>query len=79
MVVAVSAEVLWEPLAALLPVQPPDAVQDVALIEDHVKVEEAPLFTVLGLAARVTVATGVVTDTVADCAALPPAPPQVSV
>jgi len=78
-VVAVSAAVLCEPLVASLPVQPPEAVQDVALVEDHVKVEEAPLATVLGLAVRVTAGVAVVTDIVADCTALPPAPVQVSV
>jgi hypothetical protein len=36
----------------------------------------APLATVLGVAVRVTDGAGVVTETVADCAALPPAPTQ---
>jgi hypothetical protein len=78
-VFVVRLPVLCEPLVALLPVQPPEAVQDVALVEDQVRVEVAPLATVLGLAVRVTAGAGVVTDTVADCAALPPAPLQVSV
>ena len=78
-VLVVRLSVLWEPLVALLPVQPPEAVQDVAWVEDQVRVEVAPLATVLGLAVRVTAGAGVVTDTVADCAALPPAPLQVSV
>jgi hypothetical protein len=34
---------------------------------------------VLGLALKVTDGAGAVTETVADCAALPPAPVQVSV
>ncbi len=79
LVFVVRAPVLSEPLVALLPVQPPEAVQEVALVEDQVRVELAPLATVLGLAERVTEGAGVVTDTVADCAALPPAPLQVSV
>jgi hypothetical protein len=79
LVFVVRAAVLWEPLVALLPVQPPEAVQDVALVEDQVRVEVAPLATVLGLAVRVTAGAGVVTDTVADCDALPPVPLQVSV
>ena len=62
-----------------MPLQPPEAVQDVAFVEDQVNVEVPPLATVLGLAVRVTVGAGVVTETVADCAALPPAPVQVSV
>ena len=61
------------------PLQPPDAAQEVALVEDQVKVEVAPLATVLGLALKVTVGAGEVTETVADCAALPPAPVQVRV
>jgi hypothetical protein len=49
------------------------------LLEDHVNIEVAPLATVLGLALNVTVGAAVVTFTVAVCAALPPAPVQVSV
>ena len=75
--VAVRAAVFCEPLAGSAPLQPPVAAQEVALLEDHVKVEAAPLATVLGLAVRVTVGAGVVTVTVADCAALPPLPVQV--
>jgi len=71
--------VLWEPLLASLPDQPPDAAHEVALVEDHVNIELPPLVTVLGLAVKLTVGAGDVTETVADCAALPPAPLQVSV
>ncbi len=74
-----SAPVDCEPLTALLPDQAPEAVHEVALVLDHVSVELAPLATVLGLALRLTVGAGGVTDTVADCNALPPAPVQVSV
>lgn len=77
--VAVSAAVFCEPLAASAPLQLPDAAQEVALAADQVKVEAAPLATVLGLALSVTVGAGVVTVTVADCAALPPLPVQVRV
>jgi hypothetical protein len=79
LVVAVRATVFWEPLAASEPVQPPDAAQEVAPVEAHVNVEAAPLATVLGAAVNVTVGAGVVTVTVAVCAALPPAPVQDSV
>ncbi len=79
LVVAVSAVVACEPLAASEPLQPPEAAHEVALVEDQVKVEAAPLATVLGLALNVTLGTGVVTVTVADCAALPPLPVQVRV
>jgi len=75
----VRAPVACEPLTALVPDQAPEAVQEVALVEDQVNVEPLPLATVLGLAAKVTVGAGEVTETVADCAALPPLPLQVRV
>jgi hypothetical protein len=75
----VRAPVACEPLTALAPDQAPDAVHELALVEDQVKVAPLPLATVLGLAAKVTVGAGAVTDTVADCAALPPLPVQLKV
>jgi hypothetical protein len=78
-VVAVRAAVVCEPAVGSAPLQPPEAVQAVALVEDQVSVDVAPLLTVAGFAVRVTAGAGVVTDTVADCAALPPVPLQVSV
>jgi hypothetical protein len=74
---AVSAPVDWEPLTALLPDQPPVAVQAVAWVADQERVELLPLTTELGLAPKVTVGAGLLTVTVADCVALPPAPVQV--
>jgi len=67
-----------EPLRPLAPLQPPDALQEVAFVLDQVSKEEAPEFTVLGVAVSVT--TGAAPDivTVADCVADPPAPVQVS-
>jgi hypothetical protein len=74
-VVAERAPVLCEPLAAFVPVQPPDAVHDVALVELHVSVDEPPLTTAEGFA--VIVANGpTLTVTVARVLA-PPAPVQV--
>jgi hypothetical protein len=63
----------------MLPDQPPEAAQAVALVLDQLKFEVPPLATVLGLALTVTVGAGVgaVTDTVAVCVALPPAPVHV--
>jgi hypothetical protein len=79
-VLALSAPLDCEPLIALLPDQPPEAVQDVALVDDHVSFEAPPLATVLGLALKPTVAVGcALTATVADWIALPPAPVQLSV
>ena len=68
-----------EPLVASLPDQAPEARHDVALAEVQVTVALPPLVTVLGFALNVTVGAGAVTETVADCAALPPVPVQVSV
>jgi hypothetical protein len=77
---AVSAPVEAVPLTAFAPLHPPEALHEVALLEDQVRVEPAPLATVLGLALRLTVTLGcALTVTVADCTALPPAPLQVSV
>jgi hypothetical protein len=42
------------PLVGIVPLQPPEAVQEVALVDDHFKVDAAPLLTVLGVAERVT-------------------------
>jgi hypothetical protein len=54
------------PVSALVPDQDPEAVQEVALVADQVSVELLPLATVLGLAARLMVGKGCVTETVAD-------------
>jgi hypothetical protein len=64
-----------------VPLQPPDAVQDVAFVEVHVKVLLPPLLTVVGAADNVTVGTGVelVTETEAVAWPEPPAPAQLSV
>jgi hypothetical protein len=69
----------WDPLVASVPVQPPDAVQEVALVEVHVRVALLPDTTVVGLAPKLTVGAGVVTVTLADAEPLPPVPVQVSV
>ena len=67
-----------EPLVALAPDQAPEAVHEVALVAAQVNVDVPPLATVLGLALKLTVGAGAVTETVADCVALPPAPVQTS-
>ena len=72
------AAVDCEPLVALVPDQAPEAVHEVALVAAQVNVEVPPLAIVLGLAVKVTVGRGDVTETVADCVALPPVPVQVS-
>ena len=76
---AESAPVEREPLAGSLPDQAPDAEQEVAFVADHDSIELLPLITELGLALRLIVGAGDFTETVADCAALPPLPVQVRV
>jgi hypothetical protein len=74
---ALSAPVDCEPVTGLLPDQAPEAVQEVALVDDQVNVALPPLVTVLGLALIVTVAVGFgLTVTVVDWAAVPPVPVQ---
>jgi hypothetical protein len=67
------------PLVACVPVQPPDAVQLVALVLDQVSVELAPAVMLVGEALSATVGAGGVTVTVAEAGVLPPAPVHVSV
>jgi hypothetical protein len=67
------------PLVALLPDQPPEAVQAVALVDDQVSAALLPLVTVLGFALMLTDGAAAATETVADCEALPPKPVQVNV
>ena len=69
----------WCPLVPLAPAQAPEAWQLVALVADQVKVALPPLVTAVGPTLNVTPGSGAFTDTVADCAAVPPGPVQVSV
>jgi hypothetical protein len=79
---AESAAVLCEPLAAFEPDHAPAALQAVALVEDHVRVETRPAAIELGLALIVTVGTGAafgvpVTVTVVEWLADPIGPEHV--
>lgn len=70
------------PEIALLPDHAPDAVQEAALVDDQVSVEDAPLATEVGFAVSETVGTGggggmPDTMTVTEVLALPPEPVQV--
>ena len=66
-VVFVSAPVDQVPLVGTLPCQPPEAVQAVAAADFQVRVELAPLLTVVGVALNVIdAAAGVATDTATD-------------
>jgi hypothetical protein len=75
---ALKAPVDCEPLIALVPDQPPEAVHAVVLVEDQVRVDAEPLATVLGLAEKLTIGARAVTETIADWVALPLVPVQVS-
>lgn len=70
--------VFWLPLAGLAPLQAPEAVQDVALVELQVSVEAPPLTTAVGFAASATVAAGVTVTTAVTTLLAPPAPVQVN-
>jgi hypothetical protein len=75
---AVSGAVDSEPDTALVPDQPPEAVQEVALLADHVRVLEKPAVTAVGSADSVTVG-GPLTMTVALAVPEPPPPTQTNV
>ena len=68
----------WLPEVALVPDQLPEAVHAVALVDDQVSVEEAPLATEVGLAVSETAGAGDATATDAEALALPLVPVQVS-
>jgi len=75
LLLAVSAPVDWLLEVGLVPVQPPEAVQDVAFVEDQVSVEDAPDATDAGLAAIDTVGLVELPEAPACLATSPPAPP----
>ena len=66
------------PRVGLVPNQPPDALQLVASVLDHVSVVVPPLMRVVGFAVIVTVGVGAM-ETLAVAAPMPPAPMQNSV
>jgi hypothetical protein len=79
-----SAPVDVLPEVARLPLHAPEAVQDVAPLDDHVSVDALPAFTDVGFAEMLTVGAGggvgvCVTETVAVLAVEPPVFEQVSV
>ena len=67
------------PLTDLLPVQAPEAVQDVALVALQVNVALPPLATLAGLAVKFNVGGAASTVTVTESDADPPVPLQLSV
>lgn len=79
--VAVRAPVACVPEVALLPDQPPEAVQELALLTDQLKVEGLPLATVVGVAVKEMAGAGVAafTVTVTERVTVPPLPLQLKV
>ena len=73
------APVDCDPVGALVPDHAPEALQEVASTDDQDKADALPLAILLGEALNRTVGGAALTDTVADCAALPPGPVQVNV
>jgi hypothetical protein len=68
---------LFDPESGSDPLQPPLAVHDVALFDDHVRVEELPAVIEVGLGTIDAVGGGMtaLTDTVTDLATEPPLVP----
>ena len=74
-----SAPVDCVPVTGFPPDHAPEATHEVAFVDDHVSVALLPLFKALGPTLNVTVGAAALTETVADCAALPPLPVHVRV
>jgi len=75
-VVAVTAPVLWLPPVASAPLQPPEAVQEVALVELHVSVDAPPLTMDVGFAVSATVGAGTTLTVAVATLLVPPVPVQ---
>jgi hypothetical protein len=71
-----SVPVLCVPLVAFVPLHPPVAVHEVALVELQVSVEALPAATAVGFAVKVVV--GVMLTVAVAAVLVPPAPVQVS-
>ena len=69
-----SAPVDCEPLIALVPDQAPEAIQAVACVVDQVRDAALPRVIELGLARKLTVGAGSLTETIAVWEAFPPGP-----
>jgi len=75
-VVAVNGPVLWLPLVARVPLQPPDAVQEAALIELHERTAVPPETIDVGAAESMAVGGGINVTVAVDGAEAPPPPVQ---
>jgi hypothetical protein len=70
--------VLCAPLIALAPLQPPEAVHELALVELQDSVDAPPLATVVGFAVNVTVGAGTTVTAAVATLLEPPIPVQVN-
>ena len=66
------------PLVALVPLQPPVAVHEVALVELQVNVEAVPLATEVGFAVSVTVGAGTTVTVAVATLLVPPVPVHIN-
>jgi hypothetical protein len=73
-VAAVNGPVLWLPLAASVPLQPPEALHEVAWVELHVSTEAFPEATAVGAAASAAVGAGIVATVAVAGGVTPPGP-----
>jgi hypothetical protein len=77
-VLVVNAPVFTAPLADFVPLQPPEAVQDVALVELQVSVDDPPLAIVVSPAVSATVGAGAMLTVAVVGVLVPPTPVQVN-
>ena len=77
-VLVVNAPVFTAPLAGFVPLQPPEAMQDVALVELQVRVDDPPPAMVGGLAVRVAVGAEAMVTVAAVGILVPPVPIHVN-
>jgi hypothetical protein len=66
------------PLSARDPFQPPDAVQETALLEAHARLDDAPAATAAGDGVSVTVGAGITVTVTVAAELTPPGPAQVN-
>ena len=76
-VVAATAPVSWLPLVASVPLHPPVAAHEVALLDVHVSVDVAPCETVVGFAVSVTAGRGATLMMAVATLLVPPVPLQI--
>jgi hypothetical protein len=76
MVVAVNGPVLWLPLVASAPLQPPEPAQEAALTELHERTAALPETIEVGAAESMAIGGGINITVAVDGAEAPPPPAQ---